>query len=175
MAKTVPMSCSQRPDGYRPDRRAGTSNGCAGTPDSPCGKTWETPGRPAPGARLQGALHPHRRTSLKKVPGHHLQPPVVAEGRLWSARSGNAFANPMSTDAPIGRRVHRTTIPEIDVPSHHTDAAQQRGQEQQVNPGVRSIGIRPPTIPPEVRGPSRSSAPAPPGGGMNPTDGVPPP
>ena len=40
------MSCSQCPNGYRLDRRAGTSNGCARSPDSPRGKTWETPGRP---------------------------------------------------------------------------------------------------------------------------------
>ena len=51
--------------------------------------------------------------------------------------SGNAFANPMAID----RGVHRTIILEFDVPSYHTDAAQQRGQEQKVNPRVRSIGI----------------------------------
>ena len=38
--------------------------------------------------------------------------------------------------------VHRTIILEFDVPSYHTDAGQQRGQEQKVNPRVRSIGIR---------------------------------
>ena len=70
--------------------------------------------------------------------------PPDFQDSCWSARSGNAFANPMSTDAPIDRRVHRTIIPEIDVPSHHTETAQQRGQEQQGNPRVRSIGIRPP-------------------------------
>ena len=47
----------------------------------------------------------------------------------WSTPSGNAFANPMATDAPIDRGVHRTIIPEFDVPNHHPDAAQQRGQE----------------------------------------------
>ena len=60
----------------------------------------------------------------------------------------------MATDAAIDRGVHRTIILEFDVPSYHTDAAQQRGQEQKVNPRVRSIGIRPPPIPPEARGPS---------------------
>ena len=50
----------------------------------------------------------------------------------------------MATDAAIDRGVHRTIIPEFDVPSYHTAAAQQRGQEQKVNPRVRSIGIRPP-------------------------------
>ena len=59
----------------------------------------------------------------------------------WSTRSGNAFANPMATDAAIDRGVHRTIILEFDIPSYHTDAGQQRGQEQKVNPRVRSIGI----------------------------------
>ena len=59
----------------------------------------------------------------------------------WSTRSGAAFANPMATDAAIDRGVRRTIILEFDVPSYHTDAAQQRGQEQKVNPRVRSIGI----------------------------------
>ena len=40
------MSCSQCPNGYRLDRRAGTSNGCARSLDSLRSKTWETPGRP---------------------------------------------------------------------------------------------------------------------------------
>ena len=39
------------------------------------------------------------------------------------SRSGNAFANPMATDAAIDRGVHRTIILEFDVPSYHTDAA----------------------------------------------------
>ena len=33
----------------------------------------------------------------------------------------------------IDRGVHRTIILEFDVPSYHTDAAQQRGQKQGVN------------------------------------------
>ena len=64
---------------------------------------------------------------------------------------------------------------EFDVPNYHTDAAQQRGQEQKVNPRVRSIGIRPPPIPPEARGPSRSAGLAPPCGEIHPPDGVLPP
>ena len=48
---------------------------------------------------------------------------------------------PMATDAAIDRGVHRTIILEFDVPSYHTDEAQQRGQEQKGNPRVRSIGI----------------------------------
>ena len=71
--------------------------------------------------------------------------------------------------------VHRTIILEFDVPSYHTDAAQQRGQEQKMNPRVRSIGIRPPPIPPEVRGPSRTADLAPPCGGIHQPDGVLPP
>ena len=158
---------SQCPNGYRPDRRAGTSNSCARSPDSPCGKTWETPGRHAPGARLQGALHPHRRTPLKKVPGHRLQPGLLGVG--------TPSPTPWPPTHPSTGGVHRTTIPEIDVPSHHPETAQQRGQEQQGNPRVRSTGIRPPPIPPGARGPSGSAALAPPVGGIHPPDGVPPP
>ena len=72
----------------------------------------------------------------------------------------------MATDAAIDRGVHRTIILEFDVPSYHTDAAQQRGQEQKVNPRVRSIGIRPPPIPPEARAPGWTAGLAPPCGGF---------
>ena len=47
------MSCSQCPNGYRLDRRAGTSNGCARSLDSLCGKPWETPGLPGLPARAR--------------------------------------------------------------------------------------------------------------------------
>ena len=50
----------------------------------------------------------------------------------------------MATDGAIDRGIHRTIILEFDVPSYHTDAGQQRGQEQKVNPRVRSIR-HPPT------------------------------
>ena len=93
----------------------------------------------------------------------------------WSTRSGHAFANPMSTDAAIDRGVHRTIILEFDVPSYHTDAAQHLCQEQKVNPRVRSIGIRPPPIPPEARGPGWTAGLAPPCCGIHPPDGVLPP
>ena len=93
----------------------------------------------------------------------------------WSTRSGNAFANPMATDAAIDRGVHPPIILEFDVPSYHTDAGQQPGQEQKMNPRVRSIGIRPPPIPPEARGPGWTAALAPPCGGIHPPDGVLPP
>ena len=43
------------------------------------------------------------------------------------------FANPMATAAAIDRVVHRAVILEFDVPSHRTDAAQQRGQSEEVN------------------------------------------
>ena len=72
-------------------------------------------------------------------------------------------------------RFHLSFGLEFDIPSYHTDAAQQRGQEQKVNPRVRSIGIRPPPIPPEARGPSRSAGLAPPCGEIHPPDGVLPP
>ena len=43
------------------------------------------------------------------------------------------FANPMATAAAIDRVVHHSVILEFDVPSYRTDAAQQRGQAEQVN------------------------------------------
>ena len=43
------------------------------------------------------------------------------------------FANPMATAAAIDRVVHHSVILEFDVPSYRTDAAQQRGREQEVN------------------------------------------
>ena len=43
------------------------------------------------------------------------------------------FANPMATAAAISRVVHHSVILEFDVPSYRTDAAQQRGQEQEVD------------------------------------------
>ena len=43
------------------------------------------------------------------------------------------FANPMATAAAIDRVVHHSVILEFDVPSYWTDAAQQRGQDKEVN------------------------------------------
>ena len=43
------------------------------------------------------------------------------------------FANAMATAATIDRVAHHSVILEFDVPSYRTDAAQQRGQEQEVN------------------------------------------
>ena len=43
------------------------------------------------------------------------------------------FANPMATAAAIDRVVHHSVILEFDVSSYRTDAAQQRGQEREVN------------------------------------------
>ena len=43
------------------------------------------------------------------------------------------FANPMATAAAIDRVVHHSVILEFAVPSYRTDAAQQRGKEQEVN------------------------------------------
>ena len=43
------------------------------------------------------------------------------------------FANPMATAAAIDRVVHHSVILEFDVPSCRTDAAQQRGQDKEVN------------------------------------------
>ena len=38
----------------------------------------------------------------------------------------------MATAAAIDRVIHHYVIPEFDVPGYRTDAAQQRGQEQEV-------------------------------------------
>ena len=43
------------------------------------------------------------------------------------------FANPMATATAIDRVVHHSVILEFDVSSYRTDAAQQRGKEQEVN------------------------------------------
>ena len=43
------------------------------------------------------------------------------------------FANPMATAAAIDRIVHHSVILEFDVPSYRTNAAQQRGQAEEVN------------------------------------------
>ena len=43
------------------------------------------------------------------------------------------FANPMATAAAIDRVVHHSVILEFDVPIYRTGAAQQWGQEQEVN------------------------------------------
>ena len=40
------------------------------------------------------------------------------------------FANPMAIAAAIDRVVHHSVILEFDVPSYRTDAAQQRGQDK---------------------------------------------
>ncbi len=44
-----------------------------------------------------------------------------------------SFANPMATAAAIDRVVHHSVILEFAVPSYRTDAAQQRGQVEEVN------------------------------------------
>ncbi len=81
------------------------------------------------------------------------------------------FANLMATDAAIDRGVHPIIILEFDVPSYHTNAAQQRGQEQKVNPRVRPSGIRPPLLLTEAHGPARTAAPVPPCAAFPPPDG----
>ena len=43
------------------------------------------------------------------------------------------FANPMATAAAIDRVVHHSVILEFDVPNYRTNAAQQRGQAEEVN------------------------------------------
>ena len=43
------------------------------------------------------------------------------------------FVNPMATPGAIDRVVHHSVILEFDVPSYRTNAARQRGREQEVN------------------------------------------
>ena len=43
------------------------------------------------------------------------------------------FANPTATATAIDRVVHHSVILEFDVPSYRTNAAQQRGQSEEVN------------------------------------------
>ena len=43
------------------------------------------------------------------------------------------FANPMATAAAIDRVVHHSVILEFDIPSYRTDAAQKRGQQEEVD------------------------------------------
>ena len=51
------------------------------------------------------------------------------------SRTGPALAGngPTGTAAAIGRVVHHSVILEFDVPSYRTNAAQQRGQAEEVN------------------------------------------
>ena len=43
------------------------------------------------------------------------------------------FANPLATASAIARVVHYSVILELDVPTYRTDAAQQRGEAEEVN------------------------------------------
>ena len=77
----------------------------------------------------------------------HLRPPEAAEDARFLAPGAGAstldaaetqqflriIANPMATAAAIDRVVHHAVILEFDVPSYRTDAAQQRGQSEEVD------------------------------------------
>ena len=52
------------------------------------------------------------------------------------------FANPMATAAAIDRVVHHSVILEFGVPSYRTDAAQQRGQAEEVTRQNQSTTFR---------------------------------
>ena len=54
------------------------------------------------------------------------------------------FANPMASASAIDRVVHHAVILEFDVPGYRTDAAQQRGQSEDVGSpvGRRQVGHR---------------------------------
>ena len=79
-----------------------------------------------PGGRgVRGALHPYRRALRTEVPGHNV--------KLVFSEWERIFANPMATAAAIDRVVHHSVILQFDVPSYRTNAAQQRGQAEEVN------------------------------------------
>ena len=46
---------------------------------------------------------------------------------------GRIFANPMATAGAFDRVVHHSVILEFDLASYRTNAAQQRGQAEEVN------------------------------------------
>ena len=59
--------------------------------------------------------------------------PLGTTSNLVFSQWGRIFANPMATAAAIDRAVHHSVILEFDVPSYRTGAAQQRGQDKDVN------------------------------------------
>ena len=61
----------------------------------------------------------------RRVNWHHLQPGLLGVGAY--------LRQPHGTAAAIDRVVHHSVILEFDVPSYRTDAAQQRGQAEEVN------------------------------------------
>ena len=97
-------------------------------------------------ARVKGKLGWLMATELRDRP---------ARGSFSSSRD-QSDPGVLRPSCPLGTATS-SVILDFDVPSYHTDAGQQRGQEQKVNPRVRSIGIRPPPIPPEARGGPRAS------------------
>ena len=53
--------------------------------------------------------------------------------QLSESRERNAFANPVATAMATDQVVHHSVILEFVVPSYRTNAAQQRGQAEEVN------------------------------------------
>ena len=103
-------------------------------------------------ARVKGKLGWLMATGLRDRP---------ARGSFSSSRD-QSDPGVLRPSCPLGTATS-SVILDFDVPSYHTDAAQQRGQEQKVNPRVRSIGIRPPPIlrrPAVLDGPRASLRPA---------------
>ena len=60
------------------------------------------------------------------------RPPRITSNLVFSEWE-LIFSNPMATAPAIDRVVHHSVILEFDVPSYRTNAAQQRGQDKQVN------------------------------------------
>ena len=57
-------------------------------------------------------------------------PPIY---RVKDSGNSHIFATPITTASAIDRVVHHSVILEFDVPGYRTDAAQQRGQAEEVN------------------------------------------
>ena len=53
--------------------------------------------------------------------------------RVKDSGNSHIFTTPITTAAAIDRVVHHSVILEFDVPGYRTDAAQQRGQAEEVN------------------------------------------
>ena len=81
---------------------------------------------PAPGyRRIRGPLHPHLRTLRTEGSGHHVEPGFLGVGTHLCRSDGHRRGH-----RPGG---HHSVILEFHVSSYHTDAAQQRGQAEEVN------------------------------------------
>ena len=105
----------------------------------PSGKTWETfehhrvplALRQQLGYLPQGADESEVLFTL--IAERYVRRSLGITSNLVFSEWERIFANPMATAAAIDRVVHHSVILEFDVPSYRTNAAQQRGQTEEVN------------------------------------------